>query len=599
MSLDIALTFHAYEGLPARWKWDQFAVARMLSGEEGRPPGGYRFVETPWTPEDGLGRVLVMPTGDYKRAGVAHRVPGLLKRDLDLLPWCLMIATSDECSTFPWQLVDPWPEHVRLWVMTPKPSLTYPHGTRFIGEGSPIPAKLFPDVERDLDLFFAGQIGSNDRRRLALPAIRAAVAKVQRVQINVTDGFLHSRHGDVVSAPGADEQYVNDLASAWVAPCPAGTCTQDSFRFFEALEAGCIPVVDDLSQQGDARYWEMLGLDKVAPRIGEWRDLPVMVEALLRDRHATAAHVASRWQQYKRSLRAQLHDDVEQLSGIRLHEPPHDAITVLVVTSPVPSNPDLSMVQGLIESVRESLPEAEILIGCDTPREEMAHRTANYHVFLHDLCVWANTEFNVTVFTSHRHSHESGLLQMLMPEVRTSHVLFMEHDCPLIQPVDFQGCLDEMSLYGLRHLRFGHERHVLDEHAYLYPFGIEPAGNHIKTVQYSSRPALYTTELMNELLATYFDPEATCMIESVLYGGFQHDDTTDVAQAGPDKAFADRLRLQGAWSRYRSALWAPGQNLAFSGHLDGRDGDPNVPILIKYPDGVVPPGAPQPGETQI
>lgn len=589
-----------------RCKWDMQWIDRMLKGHEGLPAGGYRFVETPWTPEDGLGRVVIFPAGDHPSLAYAER----LRREVDELEWCLLIATSDECSRFPWEAMrlSRWPDRCRLWVMTPRPGYWYPQGTRFIGEGSPAGPQVFADwraLTRDLDLFYSGQVGGNERRQLAIPAIRETCDRLRRTSVKVTKQFLHDPEGNLVQSPGADYTYIHGLTRAWVAPAPSGSCTQDSFRLFEALEAGCIPIADELSPHGNPGYWDMIGMGEVMPRIEFWRHLPPMVEGLLVDRCATAAHVGSRWQQYKRNTLARLYDDVEELVGRRDFGEVQDRITVLVVTSPVPSNPDLSMIKNLIESVRIDLPGAEILIGCDSVREEMEHRRAAYHHFLHELTIWANTQFNVTVFTTTEHSHESGLLHMLMPEVRTDHVLFMEHDCPLIQPIDFAACLNEMRQHDLRHLRFGHEARVLDEHAYLYPFGTEPDEDtaHIKTVQYSSRPALYASELMRELLDTYFAPGATCMIESVLYGPWQTADgftpgevSTELAG---DPAFADRLRLSRAWERYRSALWAPGPNLAFSGHVDGRGGDPNVPILIKYPDGVVPPGAPQQGEVQI
>lgn len=598
MTIDIPVSWFAYDDLPATGKWDQMWVRRLLSMTDARPPGAYRFIDAPFDPDDGIGRVLVMPVGSY--GGNAPSVARRLLADLNKLPWCLLIATSDECSKFPWEMMGDWPEHVIPWIMTPEPGRYYPSNARFIGEGSPIPPSEFAHsaaLTRDLDMYYSGQQRSDHRQR-AVEAMRTVPG---RTKITPTPRFLTDPKGHQVSEPGADHEYVFSLTRSWIAPAPNGTCTPDSFRLYEALEAGCVPIVFD-----NGYYWRMIDLDSVVWKIGDWADLPLAAAALLQNRCKEAADVSSQWQQHKRRVQHQINDDVQQLAGIRLYDEPQDQITVLIVTSPVPSNPSLDMIQKLIESVRVDLPGAEILIGCDSPHESLPpERVDTYNHFLHRLCCWANAQFNITVFTTDRHSHESGLLHMLMPEVRTPLVLFMEHDCPLIQPVDFAACLTEMGSHDLRHLRFGHEAHVLDEHAYLYPFGTEPEGakgfinRHIKTVQYSSRPALYTSELMRELLDTYFAPEATCMIESVLYGPFQTSISRAHAESAENRAFADRLRRQEAWGRYRSALWAPGTNLAFSGHLDGRGDDPNVPLSVIYPNGDVPIGAPQPGEMLI
>ena len=587
MSLNIPYSFVSYFGEQSRGKWDQNYIERMLAGEEGRPSMGYQFIEAPWTPDDGHGRVVVFPAGAYGENGVEHRARYLLEKDLAKLEWCVLIATSDERQTFRWAEISPWPAHVTLWVMLPQASLHYPPRTRFIVEGSPMSAREIRHIaapERDLDLVFQGQAG-HVRRDQAIAAMTKMMFDAQdfaneRLHVKVTPSFAG---GD------PQDQYMRLMTRGWVAPCPSGFKSQSSFRFYEALEAGCIPIKDGLSPiVNDDRFWDMVGLDDLALTIHNWDNLPAMTEWALEDRHFNAAWISSRWQQFKRRLLHQLHDDVFAHMRIRHGDTPHDEITVIVPTSPVPSNPDLSMIQATIASIRTDLPGAEILITCDGVRDEQLDQTDAYNEFLHRLCVWTLGEFNVTPLISRVHLHQSGMLRNALDYVRTPYIFYVEHDTPLVGTINYAEVLAAMKTNDLNLMRFLHEHAPHPEWTHLYLDEVErnPAtadeAMWCATIQWSQRPHVARTDFYREIIDTYFGLDSRTFIEDLMHGVVQHD------------TYASRIHAVEAWKRWRMAVYAPEGSWLRSTHLDGRQADPKYPIRVAY-DGDKPEGAMAPG----
>lgn len=596
--IDIPLSYVSYERAPNSGKWDMRFMDRVLAGQEGVPPGGYRFVHAPWTPEDHRGRVVVFPAGSYAQDGNVHRVRNLFVEDLRKLEWALVVATSDETQSFEWHKIDPWPDHVRLWVMLPKVDQEYPPGTRFIGEGSPMPGgQIQRDraFTRDLDVFFSGQ-GGHERRDLAWQAISKLSDRALKVKAHRTSSFLRGMGDDeIVQQPGDDHEYVHSLTRSWIAPCPSGIASQSSFRLYEALEAGCIPIADGLAPKGNAGFWQMLdfGFAKVAPIIDDWAHLGPMCESLLVDRCGTAAHIGSRWLQYKRNLIADLHNDVLALGAPdRDLEPPHDLITVIIPTSPIPSNPDLSIIKATVQSVRQELPGAEILIAADGVRSEQSNLTDRYHVYLHELVQWANTQFNMWVFTHDEHLHQSGLMRSILPEVRTPFVLFVEHDTPLEGTVPFAEMLTEMELWQLNSMRLLHEVAIPPGSERLFLERKTGSGWHapwVPTIQWSQRPHLARTDWYRDIIATYFGERSRTFIEDLMHGVVQ-------ARTGgaDEQGFAVGLQRQEAWERWRMAVYAPEGSWKRSGHLDGRAGGSKFSVKFAY-DGDKPEDAPAPG----
>ncbi len=574
---------HSYCDDNIAWgRWDQLWLGRILAGTEGHPPGGVEFYESTFDDVRSNGGVLVLPVGYYREHGEHHEALRKIWADLEAMPWGVVFATSDEANRFEWHKIDPWPDHIQLYVQLPRVSHTYPPRTRFFGEGSPvsvfdIQANAVP--ARDLDFFLLGQ-GGHERRDQCFDALIPMRSTMSRRVVERTDGFTQGMSQD---------EYLAELTATWVAPAPSGICSQSSFRAFEALEAGAIPIVDGIrpGPEPDPGFWELLGMGDFLPVIDDWSMVGDVIDGLLENRCFTAAKVSSGWQQYKRDFVRGIHDAVHFNVGDE-SDAPHDQITVVVPTSPVPSNPSLDIIQETIASIRTDLPGAEILITCDGIRDEQADRRADYHTFLHNLCVWTLTQHNVTPFVYGEHLHQSGMMRAILPKIRTEYLLYVEHDCPIVAPVPWDMLLGTVENNHLNSLRLMHEATVLDSHRHLYldgPYDSDIAG-WLPTVQWSQRPHLASVAWYGQIMATYFGANARTMIEDVMHGVVQHGWT-----------FTDGIPSQemwGHWEQWRMAVYAPEGSMKRSGHLDGRGDDPKYPMLVAYDNGR-PEGAPREG----
>jgi hypothetical protein len=381
-------------------------------------------------------------------------------------------------------------------------------------------------------------------------------------------------------------EYLREMCATKIAPCPAGAATQDTFRFYEALEANCLPIIPALRADGEGEgYWGML-LYGHPPNYTppDLFNLDLIADVALRDGAQFAtARASSWWQQAKRRESLTLYWDVVELTKIKPPDTPDNAITVIIPTSPTPEN-SLEMIQTTIASIRERLPLAEILITCDGVRPEQIDRLPEYHRYLNRLCRWANTETNVVPIMFFDHAHQSGMMRRILVGITTRHVLYVEHDCPLVGEIDFAEMLAMMERNELALLRFSHEAQILPEHEHLFletkPNGPDPF---VRTIQWSQRPHLARADWYRDVMATYFGHGSRAMIEDVMHGVVQH------------AAYTSRKHVEGGWEQWRLAVYAPEGDIKRSTHLDGRGGDPKYPMTFAYDTAEPPPGAPQPG----
>jgi hypothetical protein len=106
------------------------------------------------------------------------------------------------------------------------------------------------------------------------------------------------------------------LSNTVFSPCPMGNVMLETFRLYESLEMGCIPIVE---RRRWMPYYDRLMPGHPLPTFSSWREARRFVEALSRDESALAEcqrTVADWWQSYKVKLR----NEVALFVSLGLHE---------------------------------------------------------------------------------------------------------------------------------------------------------------------------------------------------------------------------------------------------------------------------------------
>lgn len=230
-----------------------------------------------------------------------------INTDIAKLRWVLFIDTGDEEALFPWRDV----KHsiMKVWIMLPRMnqhddvSFHLPNGYR------PTTHELLKYMgakDRNLDYFFAGQV-NHERRQQCFDVLKQ-FEPFYKCKIVGTDGFGKE---DVPY-----DKYLFDMASTKIAPCPSGVESPDNFRLYEALEAGCLPVVDAFSTNfKTSGFWRYLfGDDIPFPIIDYWDAFPKILPGLLKDYPANANRCFAWWQRKKREMKFKLLDDIKELN---------------------------------------------------------------------------------------------------------------------------------------------------------------------------------------------------------------------------------------------------------------------------------------------
>lgn len=216
-----------------RGNWDQNIIEQTLAGTGYALNHEEHTVSTPWKFQGG---VLVIP-GQHCISQIDDINEGLSE-----WPWALVIVQGDELGLFPVErLTHP---NMKLWIQYPQ----FPRHSGadfFLPVGTPQTCKPIK-AEKTMDWFFAGQ---RNRRDECLDVLR----KLPNGELIETDGFAQGIPQD---------EYYAKMARARFVPCPGGA-HPDTFRVWEALECGAIPIVLD------DEYWRKLP----AIRVTSWNVL--------------------------------------------------------------------------------------------------------------------------------------------------------------------------------------------------------------------------------------------------------------------------------------------------------------------------------------
>jgi hypothetical protein len=256
-------------------------------------------------PADADGAVVIIH-GEHQVSQVDEVMDGINR-----LKWSVIIVIGDDMAQFPSdKLLDP---RRKVWLQMPVPRqhdridrkliCGYPHD-------APAYIALCEKELRDkpLNWFYSGQVNHLNRRQ--------CVAQLKMMPAG--SGFLNESPGFWSGLPR--DEYYRKLASCKVAPCPTGAATPDTLRLGEALEAGCVPIVEDRwppgfprkGQPGLTGYWRyVLGEEPPFPTLVNWADFPALYEKALSGWPSNRDQLQEWWRGYKQKMWAWLKEDVD------------------------------------------------------------------------------------------------------------------------------------------------------------------------------------------------------------------------------------------------------------------------------------------------
>jgi hypothetical protein len=225
-----------------------------------------------------------------------------------------------------------------------------------------------------------------------------------------------------------------------------------------------------------------------------------------------------------------------------------DNITIVVVTSILPSHPDTLILDETIASVRSHFPENEIILQIDGLREERLERKYAYDEFKSRV-LWKclHQWKNVLPIIFDEHSHQTNMMKETIGLVQTAAIVYVEGDAPLTPDIkiDWQKCLDMLEYEKANTIRFHFEASIPVEHEHLM-FGLEDG--FMKTTQWSQRPHLSLTKYYREVVLPACDDRT--FIEDKFHGVVQDD----------------------GWDKHKLWIYHPEGSIKRSYHLDGRAG---------------------------
>jgi hypothetical protein len=515
-----------HEDRPCRNYWDMALLDDMLKDERRyRHHEGYDF--------SGMNGAIVVLPARYHSQDV-----DVINKLIAPLEFVLFILVGDEGEIFPSQNLS----HPNMIVWQQSPHL-HQHGNvdRYIPLGYSTGTREYLKEARSgqivpsNDWFFAGQ-NTHIRRQLCVDALKHRNLR-DTGELLETEGFTQGFER---------KEYFARMANTMTAPCPSGVVVLDTFRMYEALEAGCLPIVDGIDPLGGSwGYWHFLfGENPPFPVLREWPEVIGSINSAVAEFPVPQNRVFAWWQLKKYGMRQDLLEDLHTL-GVTNYDLGADNgdvvnrnITVLVPTSPIESHPDTAIIEQTIASVRHHLPDAEILIMIDGVRPEQLHRRDDYNEYVRRLLWKCNFEWeHVTPLLFDEFSHQTKMCREALRYVRrgdhsgNAQILYVEHDAPLVTDYEIEWAdLWAFLVSGKANtVRFHHEAQVLEVHEHLMldsePVEIAPNVFAKRTAQWSQRPHLARADFYDRILAKYFSVDALAMIEDGLYGvlatGFQ------------------------------------------------------------------------------
>ena len=489
------------DDVPASGYWDQTFIKDLVRD----------FPETD--------RKIVCIPGAYQ-----WDVVDKINEELAKFPKVLVFVTSDEECKFP------------VGKLSHPDMIVY---SQYGNEGIAFPIGYAPGTretirefgmqkKRDISFSFAGQV-THYRREMMV-----------KIAENIGGGMLYKTDG--FGKGMAQNVYVETLLRSKAVLCPPGPISQDSFRLYEALEAGCVPIVDDVSpiKPSNYRYISNMFRDAPFPIFTDFVELPHLIEQAT-DGSIPNRYVFAWWINLKYRLQTVLKKNL----GI-----PLDDTTVVVPVSPIPSHPSTKIIDETIASIRHHT-DATILVTIDGVRKEQEEMREQYEKFIDNFLWKCNFEYkNVLPVIFPKHFHQSGMMRYVLPAIHSKFILYVEQDTPLVtdMPIEWDKLKEKISSGYANLIRFHFEAFIPECHKHLM-IG-EPEDGLQATRQWSQRPHLTTVKFYKDVM-NLFTGNTNCFIEDFVHG---------------------KLQETKHWDKWRVYIYHPEGSIKRSYHTDGRAG---------------------------
>jgi hypothetical protein len=219
-------------------------------------------------------------------------------RELRKVQKVVLFVTADERGLF---RADKIAHHnIDIWIQSPYPGRHDQFNKMPIGCPSHMKDNLPEYANKKNDVFFSGQITHDRRKQLA-----EVMPNIPNGLFNPTPGFTQGYE---------PKEYYKHILESKITPCPAGTSTIDSFRFYEALEMLSLPIGDNRSSSNEKYdYWDFVFEQNTpVPKTSNWYNLPEITKNVLYDYPADMHRAVSWWIKYKRDFAYKI---MEQING--------------------------------------------------------------------------------------------------------------------------------------------------------------------------------------------------------------------------------------------------------------------------------------------
>ena len=476
---------------------DQVFLHDLVEGKVWKTLNWFPLEET--TIDKTKGAVVVVPGQFWK----VEQINEMIKP----LKWVLLVVVCDEENLFEIdKLSHP---NMKRRAQTPRAGKDY-NATLF-GVGYAFAARHRELKKKTNDVFLSAQ-DTHERRHSMFDMLS------RYVQMRSADGVSGVLNRTKGFTQGFSEKvYYDYMNMSKIAPAPSGTCSPDSFRLYEALEMGAIPVADDISPRYDsAGYWRSIFPDAPFPIVGREEITPIL-DDLREDFQHKANNVFAWWIRQKKKYVEKFYSDIDELMG-RTREVAPDEVTAIVTVSPWRDNPDTVIFEECIESIRDTLGDIDIIVTFDGVREEQAYMRAKYEEFVHRALYLCNKDGAILPIVFDKHVHQVGAVREALKEVQTNLILFVEGDTAL--RVRTEEVFEILPRIGKEYdlIRFYHFDEIPSEHQYLMRKRTEiPGGSLVNTIQWSQRPHLSTKRFYDKIMG-YFSDNANCFIEDKMHG---------------------------------------------------------------------------------